>query len=127
VPGSVVLPDGRRIVAERVEVDPRADVTRVATEVELDARALDGPLAVRFPAPGDRFRALGAPGSKRLVRFLADRGVPREERAHVPLVVVVAPASRGADEIVWVAGIAPCEAHRVKSDTTSRLRLALLA
>ena len=73
---------------------------------------------MRWPEHGDRFRGLGAPGSKPLSRFLADRGIPREERAHVPLV-------GGADEILWVAGLAPCERRRVRPKTQLRLRLAL--
>jgi len=73
---------------------------------------------VRWPSPGDRFRALGAPGSKRLGRYLADRGVPREERGNVPLVLE-------GDEILWVAGLGPCERRRVHQGTAERLRLTL--
>ena len=76
------------------------------------------PLWVRFPLPGDRFHPLGAPGSKALSRFLADVGVPREDRGRVPLVLA-------GDELVWVAGIRPCQERRVRPDTEVRLRLAL--
>src|SRR5262249_50058650 len=76
------------------------------------------PVRVRFPAAGDRFHALGAPGSKGLSRFLADAGIPREDRDRVPLVFV-------GDELAWVAGVRPCESRRVRPDTEARLRLTL--
>ena len=74
----------------------------------------------RAYASGDRYRPLGAPGSKALARFLAERGVAREDRAHVPLVL-----ERG--RILWVAGFAPCEERRVHAGSEVRLRLALHA
>lgn len=119
VPGSVTLADGRRITAELTTAAPGAPAPTDACEVELDARDLSGPLTVRWAAPGDRFRALGAPGTKPLGRFLRDRGVPREERARVALV-------SAGDEILWVAGIEPSERRRIGSDSVQRLRLRLI-
>jgi tRNA(Ile)-lysidine synthase len=118
VPGIVTLADGRRLSAEVARVPCDTPVRRAELEVELDAAELSPALGVRFAVPGDRFRALGAPGSKALTRFLADRGVPREERARIPLV------TEGA-EILWVAGLAPCERRRVHARTEWRLRLTL--
>jgi tRNA(Ile)-lysidine synthase len=116
VPGIVTLPDGRRLSAERVV--RRGAVPRGAHEVELDAARVSSELTVRLPRPGDRLHPLGAPGSKRLVRFLADRGLPREERARVLLVC-------DADRILWVAGIAPSASVRVRDDAPQRVRLTL--
>jgi tRNA(Ile)-lysidine synthase len=118
VPGIVTLPDGRRISAELARVPRGMPVPQRELEAELDAAELPAALGVRFPAPGDRFRALGAPGSKRLTRFLAGRGVPRDERGQVPLVTT-------GSEILWVAGLAPSERRRVHARTEWRLRLAL--
>jgi tRNA(Ile)-lysidine synthase len=117
-PGILTLDDGRRLSAEILRVSPGSPVCRAELEVELDAAGLGGPLGVRFPVPGDRFHALGAPGSKPLGRFLADRGVPREERAYVPLVME-------RSEILWVAGFAPAERRAIRAETEWRLRLAL--
>lgn len=119
VPGSVLLADGRRITAELTTAAPGAPVPSGTREVELDARDLPGPLTVRWAAPGDRFRALGAPGTKPLGRFLRDRGVPREERTRVALV-------SAGDEILWVAGIEPSERRRIAGDSVQRLRLRLI-
>jgi len=120
VPGILSLPDGRRISAERVRMPARIPTPETALEVELDAVGLPGRLRVRWAESGDRFHALGAPGSKSLRRFLADRGVPREERGSVPIVMA-------GDEIVWVAGVEPAERHRVRPETYERLRLTLHA
>jgi tRNA(Ile)-lysidine synthase len=117
VPGIVTLCDGRRISAELLEGDqplPR----RGEREVELDAEGLPACLSVRWPRPGDRFHGLGAPGSKRLCRFLADRGVPREERPWVPLVLA-------GEEIIWVSGLEPGESRKLRRSTRRRLRLTL--
>jgi len=118
VPGATRLGDGRSLHAEWVEVSPARPVPRSSVEVELDASRLSGPLSVRWARPGDRFHALGAPGSRPLRRFLADAGIPREERALVPLVFC-------GDELIWVAGVRPCEPHRVRATTTRRLGLKL--
>jgi len=118
VPGQVRLPDGRRITAELVDPPPDAPVRRGPLEVELDAAGLPDRLSVRWPRPGDRFQGLGAPGSKRLLRFLAERGIPREERGFVPLVSADA-------EILWVTAVEPADARRVRPTTRARLRLAV--
>jgi len=125
LPGLVTLADGRQLTAEIVYLPRGTDVLRSSSTVEIDARDFASeppwavpPLWVRFPLPGDRFHPLGAPGSKALSRFLADVGVPREDRGRVPLVLA-------GDELVWVAGIRPCQERRVRPDTEVRLRLAL--
>ncbi|MEZ6013738.1 MAG: tRNA lysidine(34) synthetase TilS [Planctomycetota bacterium] len=118
VPGTVRLPDGRTLSAALVDLPAGTDVPRDGSEVHLDAT--DGPrlLTVRNPQPGDRFHALGAPGKRPLVRFLADAGVPAAERPLVPLVFL-------GEELVWVAGQRPAESRRVQPRTTRRLVLRL--
>lgn len=118
IPGRVELGDGRAISAEIVEVPPGRSVPRDEVEVELRSDRLPGALRVRGAEPGDRFHALGAPGSRPVRRFLADAGIPREERGRVPLVFA-------GSELIWVAGIRPGEGRRVSTDTPRRLRLRL--
>jgi tRNA(Ile)-lysidine synthase len=118
IPSVVDLGDGRRVTAERIEREPGADFPRDPRRVEMDARALPLELRVRMPRPGDRFHALGAPGSKELSRFLADAGVPRHDRARVPLVLA-------EGEVIWVAGVRPAERVRVRADTRERVALGL--
>ena len=97
VGGSVKLPGGK------VEVSCLESTRRFKpaehngwSEV-VDADRVSPPLKVRFPRPGDRFRPLGAPGRKKVLEFLAGRGVPAAERLHVPIVA----DRRG---IIWVVG-----------------------
>jgi len=125
LPGMIELPDGRRIEADLVHSPPGEDVPRSALEADLDARDFVDeppfgapPLSVRFARAGDRFHPFGGPGSRPLARFLADAGVPRADRGRVPLVFA-------GEELVWVAGIRPCETRRVRPGTSARLRLSL--
>jgi tRNA(Ile)-lysidine synthetase-like protein len=118
VPGSVTLPDGRRLVAQLFDADASRPVPRSAETVELDAADLPARLTVRWPRSGDRFRPLGAPGSRALRRFLADQGVPRGERKLVPIVLAGA-------EILWCAGLRPAHGARITGATRRRLRLEL--
>lgn len=74
-----------------------------------------GPLTVRSPRRGDRFRPLGAPGSKPLTRYLMERKVARDERRAVPVVCLKATESGGRDEILWVVGHGVAEAARLES------------
>jgi tRNA(Ile)-lysidine synthase len=120
VPGSVTLPDGRRISASWVDGGPERAIPRDPRVVELDLGVESPVLRVRWPAAGDRFHPLGGPGHRALRRFLADSGVPRAERRLVPLVL------SGA-ELVWVAGLRPCHERRVQATTRRRLRLELSA
>ena len=65
--------------------------------VYLDAGLL-GPVAtVRSRLPGDVFHPLGAPGRRKLKRFLIDSKIPRRTRDMIPLVV-------GPAGIAWVVG-----------------------
>lgn len=116
LPGAVHLPDGRSISAELVTA-PSTSVGSDLTTVELDATGL-GPLSVRFCRPGDRFKALGAPGHKAVRRYLGELGIPREERDRVPMVV-------DGDEIIWIAGVQLADSRRVTDGTKRRVRLAL--
>lgn len=118
VPGRLDLGEGRGLVATRVEREAGADCSRDPQRVEIDAAGLPPDLVVRLPRRGDRFHPLGAAGSKPLSRFLADAGVPRHDRARIPLVLA-------DDRILWVVGIRPGEACRVRPTTTERFELTL--
>ncbi|MFT5287663.1 MAG: tRNA(Ile)-lysidine synthase [Planctomycetota bacterium] len=118
VPGSLTLADGRRITAQMTLEQNETSYSRNSNQVELDGTSIGDELLVRFPRPGDRCFPLGAPGSRRLCRFLADSGVPRDERDQVPLVFY-------GDELLWIAGVRPTEPRRIRVSTTRRLCLSL--
>ncbi len=76
----------------------------------LDATILGAEVEVRGWRSGDRMRPLGLGGSKSLQDLFTDRGVPRSERARIPVVVA-------GDRIAWVAGIAIGEEFRIGPGT----------
>jgi tRNA(Ile)-lysidine synthase len=82
----------------------------------VDADRLELPLTIRTRRPGDRFRPLGAPGSRKLHDFFIDEKVPGRRRDEVPIV-----CDRAG--IVWVAGYRI--AHRVRITQNTR-RAAVL-
>jgi tRNA(Ile)-lysidine synthase len=120
VPGSSVrLPCGRALVCERSASGAEPPRQDWCAEVSADALGPAPRLRVRYARTGDRFRALGAPGEKRLARFLQDESIPAAERAQVPLVL-------HGEELVWVAGVRPSAAHAITPATRTRLGLLLL-
>jgi tRNA(Ile)-lysidine synthase len=80
----------------------------------VDAAGLACPLLVRNRRPGDLYRPLGSPGRKKLKEILRARGVPREERDRVPVIV-------SGDDIVWVPGLPVAEKFKVTSKTRTVL------
>jgi tRNA(Ile)-lysidine synthase len=114
LPGSVVWKD-IRISAEwagRMRAhDPRF-------EAYLDARALGGPLTVRAVRAGDRFRPLGAPGSRPVQDLLVDLRVPRAVRGRLPIVLC-------GGRPVWLCGFAVADESRIRSDTDRAVRLGV--
>lgn len=120
VPGELAIPEaGGAIRVEETEASSLPEATGPTVKVAL--RKVDGVLRVRSLVAGDRFRPLGAPGSKSVSRYLMERRVDREQRALVPLVV------RSDEEILWVAGYAISEASRIREDACRVLRLSWLA
>ncbi|MFP6900910.1 MAG: tRNA lysidine(34) synthetase TilS [Opitutales bacterium] len=83
----------------------------------LDQDSLEGPLTVRTWLPGDRYAPLGAPGSRKLQDLFTDRKVPPKNRERLPIVL------SGDSQIAWCPGFPPAERHRVKSDSSTVLRL----
>ena len=78
--------------------------------MRLDAESITFPLRLRSVEPGDRFTPLGAPGRKKVARFLGDRKVPKHRRAYHPIL-------DSAQGIICVLGQEIDERCRV-SDTT---------
>lgn len=118
VPGRLILPGGAELIAEKVDGQPGSGFSTDPNVAEMDAQDLPGSLRVRLPQPGDRFHALGSPGSKELSRVLANEGVHRDARTQIPVVFA-------EDELVWVPGVRTCEGRRIRSTTTTRIRLTL--
>jgi tRNA(Ile)-lysidine synthase len=78
-----------------------------------------GKLEVRNLKAGDKFKPLGMIGTKKLVDFLNEKGVPRQAKAVVPIVV-------SGNKIVWVAGFGIADEVKVTKNTRKILKLRLL-
>lgn len=85
---------------------------------DLDLGRNSGRLLLRYAREGDRFYPLGAPGAKRLYRFLTDRKVPRFEKRTTPVLV-------RDGEIIWVIGHRIAESVRIKAPGDGVWRLQL--
>lgn len=109
VPGRVEIPEaGGAIEAESSSVTALPATAGHAVIIGLpDERKTSVDLRVRYPRRGDRFRPLGAPGTKSLSRYLMAHRIERGRRWKVPLVV------HGDREILWVVGHGVSETSRV--------------
>lgn len=79
----------------------------------LDADLLAAPLVLRGPRPGDRFRPLGAPGTRKLSDIWSDLRLSHEDRRRCLLV-------ESAGRIVWAVGLRTGHSFRV-TDRTRRV------
>ena len=121
VPGSVKIPEvGGVILAEErwEQTLPAARGATVVVALHESIRGEPSRLSVRNPRRGDRFRPLGAPGSKPLNRYLMDRRIGRENRRTIPLVV------QDGREVMWVVGHAISEQSRVDRAAHRTLQLS---
>jgi tRNA(Ile)-lysidine synthase len=82
----------------------------------MDMDRLQEGLHVRAWRPGDRFRPLGARGSKKLQDLFTDVKWPRMDRRRVPIVA-------DAEGIVWVVGLRLGDRAKITSDTRRVLTL----
>lgn len=120
--GSIALPNGSVISAACVEVDEILRERLIAggvdpsTEAYLCATDLES-LIVRSWEPGDRFRPLGAPGSRKLKDWFVDRRISPRERKALPVVL------KSDGEVIWVPGLPPADSKKILEDTKEALRL----
>lgn len=114
IPGQrLFLPDGGVVSATLVAAEP--ELLQRISEGEVDpseqaflsVRDTRRPLImVRQRLPGDRYRALGSPGRRKLKDCLIDRKVPRRVREQLPVMEI-------GGRIVWVPGLPPEDSCRV--------------
>ncbi len=125
---ALAMPGSRWLGARRVDLDEAAQALVCSGKVDeagdvylaWDDR---GPLRVqvRLWQPGDRYRPLGCPGSRKLQDCFTDRKIEERERKRLPVVC----DSRG--DILWVPGLPPAEACRLGPASKSALWLTYRA
>ncbi|MCK4839568.1 MAG: tRNA lysidine(34) synthetase TilS [Desulfobulbaceae bacterium] len=110
---------GVTLLVEIEEQRPRRDeLTGMAADY-LDMAELAFPLTVRSVRPGDRFRPLGGPGSRKVADFLSDRKVARENRSRVPVLA-------NQDGIVALPGLRIDHRYRLVPGTKKVLKITVL-
>ncbi len=82
----------------------------------IDADAVSGELMWREPKRGERWLPLGAPGSKTILKYLANRRVPSRQRPHWPVVA-------DAEGVIWIPGFTIAERVRIEAGSQRLLRL----
>jgi len=112
--GETVAFGGWRISAQEPSCYDPVDAARAGV-VYLDAGK--GPYEVRMAREGDIIRPLGLGGTKKVLRAMMDRKVPRDLRRRTPVVV------DGRDEVAWIVLGELDERFRVDERTQKVLRL----
>ena len=118
------LPDDEcGLLAEHVEVDATlwASLSKgdISPGKEAYVTAPAEPLVWRGRVEGDRYQPLGSPGSAKLSDLLINRKIPAEKREALPVVLA-------GSAILWVPGLPPAEAARLRGPTKGALRLTWL-
>ena len=116
VPGQLCLAEIGCCV--RAEACPGAAAIEGGDVAVLDAAAVAGPLTVRGWQAGDRFRPLGAPGTRALQDIFVDAGVPRRLRRRVPVIF-------DREGIVWLAGFRLADRVKMNGETARSVRLSV--
>ena len=119
VPGRTYIPwSGSWLYAEYLKPDEVTLPIKDRKQAYLDADLLVMPLYVSSRRPGDRLWPLGASGSRKVKKVLADRKVPRDQRHQIPLVI-------SNNDVVWLGGVEIAHPYRVSENTKKILWLKL--
>jgi tRNA(Ile)-lysidine synthase len=121
VPGETPVPEaGVRVFVDRAtgwSPPPHRHPGRLPAETWIATATLRGrALTVRSIRPGDRFRALGAPGSRKVQDILVDAKLPRDQRARLPVIAC-------GRQLVWIPGHRIAEGWQLPSPSAPSLHL----
>ena len=116
--GTLTLPDGTTLTTLRITTDASWQVPRNSEVLCIDADHLNGPLTLRHPKEGDRFRPFGMKGTKLLSDFYTDIKLPRIEKQRQWVLCQ-------GDNILWAVGKRSSELCRLNG-TERRVILVTL-
>ncbi|MBU0730602.1 MAG: tRNA lysidine(34) synthetase TilS [Proteobacteria bacterium] len=108
---------GIEITCELIDALPSEEEMAAAGIDYFDAGDISFPLQLRAVKSGDRFRPLGAPGTKKINDFFIDQKVPKQDRHLYPLLVA-------EDRIMGILGLRASHAFRVNTKTQKVLRVS---
>ncbi|HIQ37554.1 MAG TPA: tRNA lysidine(34) synthetase TilS [Desulfocapsa sulfexigens] len=92
-----------------------SDLLKSPGALVVDANIIKFPLYLRKPREGEYFHPLGAPGRKKISRFLSDQKIPTMDRNNYPLLL-------SGDKCVALAGIRIDHEFRI-TETTNQVLL----
>lgn len=115
--GELFLPDGAVLSGAVESVATGKPYLDAEPEREAWLSGVDGPLFVRQWQAGDRYRPLGAPGSRKLQNLFTDAKIPSEQKYRLPVIL------DAAGDILWVPGFPPADARKVCHNVNSALKL----
>jgi len=108
--GLAIPESGLAFRGRRSRKHPRAADFDDRSRAFCDADTLRFPLTVGPRKSGDRYRPLGAPGTKKLKEILRAKAIPAHLRVSLPII-------RSAGEIVWAPGLPVAEKFKVTRGT----------
>lgn len=117
--GTLLLPDGTRLMTSLIKPDSSWQVPRCSDELYIDMSCLSSPLIIRHPREADRFRPFGMRGSKLLSDFFTDIKLPRTEKSNQWLLC-------HSNDIVWVIGHRSSELYRLHGGEKEVLKIVKL-
>lgn len=83
----------------------------------IDGNKVSFPLVLRASLPGELFHPIGAPGKKKVSRFLSDRKLPRHLRHTFPVLV------SGECGIIAIPGLTISESVKITEQTSMVLKI----
>lgn len=95
--GTLTLPDGTTLAVKHITPDASWQLPKRNDALCLDADRYCGPLTLRHPKEGDRFKPFGMRGNKLLSDFYTDIKMPRTEKPRQWLLC-------HNDDILWAVG-----------------------
>ena len=105
--GIMTLPDGTQLIVSHIATDEEWRVPKCNDKVYIDEKDICGPLTIRHPREGDRFKPFGMKGYKLLSDFYTDLKMPRTEKPRQWLLC-------HGNDIVWTVGLRSSEQYRVR-------------
>lgn len=113
-PGTYVISGLGRLLT--LAIEDRPSTVRHHDRLFVDAEKIAFPLRLQTIAAGQRFSPFGLSGSKKVNRYLSDRGIPAEKRRLYPVL-----SSQG--RVVALPGLAIDDGYRITATTRSVLAI----
>lgn len=114
IPGKFSAPDNRWTLHSQIVQPDRGKMgDRDKFHARLDYAKIGAGVIIRQRRAGDRYRALGAPGRRKLQDIMVDAKIPRAERDALPILVMADDLNR----IIWLPGSLIADEFKVTQET----------